>query len=414
MNPLLPLLRAEFFQKLDRVKHTVKRRVRLLEMPGKVRVIAGIRRCGKTTWALQLIAQWLADGVLPEQILYLNFEDDRLTPCDVHLLRSLVDDFYALDPANHQRTCYLVFDEIQVVDGWELLLRRLLDTRDIHMVVTGSSAKLLSKEIATSLRGRAILTEMWPYDFSEFLEARGVSLSGMGSQEALDSERQYLKLYLELGGFPEVVVDGAHHRQVLSDYLHVATLRDIIDRHRIGKSVLIHRLITILLKDSGRLFSVNKCFQDLKSQGFQLGRQTLYDYLDYIEDAYLAFSVPLYSESVRQQWRNPRKIYAVDTGLSHIQHFSLLENLGHYFENAVYLQLRRHNHAIYYYLTAERYEVDFLTQSPTGERRLYQVTWDCQNPKTLARETRALEQASQELGVEGVLVTPDNWRELLL
>ena len=138
-------------------------------------------------------------------------------------------------------------------------------------------------------------------------------------------------------------------------------------------------MIKILLKQTGSTFSVNKFYNDLKSQGFAIGKTTIYQYLNYIEDSYLAFTVPLYTESLRKSQTNPRKIYAVDTGLVSAYTFSFSKNLGHLFENIIYLDLRRRGHEIYYYLTKSRYEIDFLSRDLKGKLHLYQVIWEDDN-----------------------------------
>ena len=191
-------------------------------------------------------------------------------------------------------------------------------------------------------------------------------------------------------------------------------MRDIIERHKVTQVALIRYIIQFLLKNSGSLFSINKLANDIKTQGFSGARETIYEYVSYVEDAYLAFLVPLYSESLRKINSNPRKIYAIDSGLVNAVTFSTNENFGHLFENLVFLDLKRKGHKIFYYLTKERYEVDFLTQDPLGKIKLYQVVWDDSNIETSTRETRALEAAKIELGFEGEIITPKNYYEFCM
>ena len=153
-------------------------------------------------------------------------------------------------------------------------------------------------------------------------------------------------------------------------------------------------------------WSIHKCFNDFKSQGLSVSRQSLHDYLGHIEDAYLAFPVALFSESLRKTQTNPKKWYVVDTGLALAISIGMNQNVGRLFENLIYLDLRRRGHEIYYYLTEERYEVDFLTRDPEGELHLYQVAWEVDDPETYAREERALKAAEKELKITGTLITP--------
>lgn len=147
----------------------------------------------------------------------------------------------------------------------------------------------------------------------------------------------------------------------------------------------------------------------IKSQGYKVSKDSLYDYANYLEDAYLLFSVPLYSESIRKVQSNPKKIYAIDTGLVRAMTFDPGKDLGRLFENLIYLDLRRRGFEVYYYLTSERYEVDFLLQTRKGEKELIQVTWDMADKETKNREERALNVAMNELNIPGQIITVDSY-----
>lgn len=405
---LLDVLMQEFAEELAALQHETHRVQRFPDWSEKIDVVIGMRRCGKTHFVYQFVKELLAQNVPLTRILYIDFEDDRLLPMDAEALRGLVDAFYARYPNNHDELCYLLFDEIQNVEGWPLLVRRLRDSKKVKIILTGSSSKLLSKEIATSLRGRSIATEIWPFDFNEYLSALGQDRTTMKGQKGIDQINALLIRYLQEGGFPEGVgMNPADRNRILQDYVHVVILRDIVERHGITNIVLVRQLIKTLLKNMATSFSVHKCFNDLKSQGLAVSRQSLYDYLSYIEDAYLAFSVPLYSESFRKTQSNPKKWYVVDSGLALASSMAVQRNFGRLFENLVYLDLRRRGHEIYYYLTAERYEVDFFSKDREGQFHLYQVSWDVHDAATLEREMRALKSAEQELGLQGQLITPE-------
>jgi predicted AAA+ superfamily ATPase len=381
------------------------------EWPGKAQVAIGVRRCGKTWLMYEKMLMLLDSGINPDRILYLNLEDDRLQPKNLSSLQELINHFYQANPDNHNQKVYLFFDEIQEIPDWATIIRRLLDTRQCEIYLTGSSAKLLSKEIATSMRGRSLATEIWPFDFAEYVKAKKLPVSGLtASQKSQDMLLAALESHLLTGGFPEVVITRSPEFQaVLQEYVDVAILRDIVERYQIKNIQLIRYLVRTMLQNVSTLFSVNKFYNDLKSQGYQLGKSTLYDYLSYIEDCYLAFTVPIYSESLRKTQVNPRKIYACDTGLVTAYQYGYSKNLGRLFENFIYLQLRKQCSEIYYTKTRDGYEVDFLAVFPTGERKLYQVSWDISDKETLTRETRALESAKQELKLPGELVTPQSF-----
>lgn len=408
MTELLKLLRHEYQLKINKLPHLVPRQLQMPDLPNKIKVVIGMRRTGKTYYLLEKIHTLINSGVDYSTILYLNLEDDRLQQMNAKQLAELVDQFYALYPNNHHQHCYLFFDEIQAVDGWSKYIRRLHDTKEVDIYLTGSSAKLLSKEIATELRGRSVAFEMWPFSFKEYLFAKGKEKREPQSRIDLDHQKKQLENYLLVGGFPEITVLALQEKnRILQDYVDVVIYKDIIERYHITNLSLMKYLIKYLVKNIATSISVNKLFNDLKSQGYAVGRATVYEYLEYVNDAYLAFVVPMYSESVRKTQSNPRKVYAVDTGLSKAYTLSKSSNIGRLFENMIYLDLRRRGDEIHFYQTNEGYEVDFFTRKADGELGLYQVAWEMDEPETLAREERALRQAEKELGVKGIIITPE-------
>ncbi len=413
MQALVQTLLAEWHSGLARLIESVPREGRFPTLPQKIKVAIGMRRVGKTYVMLQQIQYLLQQQIPLSRILYINFEDDRLLPCTQEKLAQLLDAFYKIYPENHDQRCYFFLDEIQNVAEWSLVVRRFYDSKNVDIYLTGSSAKLLSKDIATALRGRSIATEIWPYSFNEYLRARTIFLEGnLLSQKIQDVLMQQLKLYLFQGGFPETThMDDQYRRQVLQDYVELVILRDIIERYAVKNIVLLRSLIKTVIKNIASLFSISKFVNDSKSQGLLGSRNIVYEYLDYFEDAYLIFPVPLFSESLRRVQSNHKKMYVIDPGLAQAYLFSLNENYGHLFENIVFLDLKRQGCKIYYYLTKERYEVDFLIEDKSGQRKLYQVCWDPSDKETLVREMRALNLAKEELHLEGELITPKNYIE---
>ena len=408
---LLPVLLAEFHEKLNSLHHLVPRMATFPEADNKIKVAIGMRRTGKTYFIFQKILSLLQSGVLLTDILYINLEDDRLLPLSREKLAYLLEGFYSVYPKNHDRTCYLFLDEIQNVDDWATVIRRFFDSKRVDIYLTGSSAKLLSKEIATSLRGRSLATEIWPFDFSEYLLAKDLVIDKqIYGSKTRDNLMHAFRQYLELGGFPEVVFyDASVRDQTLQDYVTIVTYRDIIERYAIINPSIIRYMIASMIANVAKPFSINKFYNDLKSQGYKINKDSLYDYAQHIEDAFLAFSVPLYSESIRKVQTNPKKIYAIDTGLIRAMTLDHTNDLGRLFENLIYLDLRRRGVTIYYYLTKERYEVDFLIQTSHGKKELIQVTWDMADNDTKLREERALNAAMLELNIPGRIVTLESY-----
>ena len=408
---ILPIIMGEFRDKLASLKDLVVREVKFPVAVNKIKVAIGMRRSGKTYFLYQKIIELMNEGIDKTAILYINFEDDRLLPLNQQRLAKLVDAFYALYPENHDRKCYLFFDEIQNVDSWPIVIRRLHDTKNAEIFLTGSSAKLLSKEIATSLRGRSLAIEIWPYSFNEFIRAKKAFIDrSLYDKKAQDKLTQIFCQYMSEGGFPEIITfDRDIKQKTLQDYLDVVIFRDIIERHNIKNTSVIKYMILSMMHNAGKPFAINKFYNDLKSQGYKIGKDILYEYAEHIEDAYLAFSIGVYDQSIRKTQTKPKKLYAIDPGMIRALILDYEKDVGRLFENMIYLDLKRLGCTINYYVTAEGYEIDFLVQAPFGVKKLFQVTWEMQEVSTIEREKRALEAGMQELKINGEIITLDSY-----
>ncbi len=407
MRELLVTLLEESFYAIEQARISVPRAVRFPQSDQMIKVAIGMRRSGKTFTLYQKINELLDQGIMKEQILFVDFEDDRLLPMSAKEMGQLLDEFYSIYPDNHQRKCYFFLDEVQNIEDWHQVVRRFFKSKDVDLTITGSSAKLLSTEINTSLRGRSLSVEILPFSFDEFRLANNLSAPKPPfGRQAYDIANKQMLDYFNKGGFPAVQHMQAHDwRDTLQGYVDTVILKDIIERHKVQNIALLKYLTKTLIINSAAPFSVNKFYNDIKSQGYKVSRETVYNYLDYLEDAFLIFTVPIYSESVRAQHTISNKVYTIDSGL--INAFSLkAKDLYHKFlENQVYLDLRRQGKDIFFYHTKEGYEIDFVTVDKNNNRQLIQVTWDMSDPKTAEREQRALDMAEQELGIKGRIIT---------
>jgi predicted AAA+ superfamily ATPase len=401
MEELLEQLIADFHER-DLPSFT-RRHIRLPWFPKKADTVIGMRRSGKTWFLFQVASDLLAKGEPKEAILYLNLEDERLLPMKASDLHRIPDVYYRRYPHLRDRLCTFVFDEIQNIPGWEKFIRRLLDTENVHICLTGSSAKLLGKEIATSLRGRSISTEVFPFSFVEALEHNGIDITDRrrpGTKKRALLENRF-DAYLLEGGFPEVQgIEAGYRVRILQDHLSVVILRDLVERHNIPNTTPLRYMIRHLINATGGLFSVNKFYNDLKSKGIPCGKNSLHEYLDHLSDAYLFFPVYLHTRSERARMVNPRKIYAIDTGLVQACSRSFKRDWGHLLENFVFMELRRNNNGVEYLKTKSGYEVDFLVTDGQGEQSLIQVCAEMNDPATRQRELTALTEAMDEYGIK--------------
>ena len=377
------------------------RDVRLPKVPGKVLAVIGVRRGGKTTFLWQCLAERQAAGAPREALIMVGLEDDRLAGLQATDLAWLLEEYFRQYPAYRgDRTVTLFLDEIQSVPGWEGFARRLIDTEKVDLFLSGSSARLLSREVATSMRGRALEVLIHPFSFREALRHAGAEPETTWSRlpaparSALDHR---LRRYLIEGGFPEAQgIDERDRDALLRSYVDVVVLRDVIERHAVSNPLPLRWMQRHLLANPAGLFSIQKFYNDLKSQGIPVGKDTLHAYLAHLEDAFLIRAVSLHTASERQRMVNPRKAYPVDPGLIPVYERSGRPNWGHALETVVFLELERRGYSMAYVRTMEGLEVDFLASAPGGNPLLLQVCVDVQDPQTYEREVRALTTAATE------------------
>lgn len=377
-------------------------------MPGKALAVIGMRRAGKTSLLYQIMTGKLAAAsaagqLLPDPragLLYFSFEDERLAGMEARHLDLLVEAFYQLQPDwRDQRRATWLLDEIQLVPGWEVFIRRLLDSENIELYLSGSSARLLSREVATSMRGRAMETVVYPFSFRECLRHRGEEPGNVQALTKSDRSRlrQRLDQYLVEGGFPEAQgLDVRTRHALLSGYVDIVLLRDVIERHAVSQPLALRWLVRQLLANAACCFSINKFHADLKSQGVAIGKDSLHQYLGYLEDTFLLRSVPIATTSEARRRVNPRKIYPIDQSLIPLFDRSGKANTGHALETAVLLELERRGAQVSYVRTPAGYEVDFLAVLPDGSQQLVQVCASVEDAGTRERETRALHDAATE------------------
>ena len=372
-----------------------------LSLPGKATAVIGMRRAGKTTFLHQLRRERLAAGIARERLPYLNFEDEQLAGMAAAQLGHLVDEHYRRYPALRGReTVTWCFDEIQVVPGWERFVRRLLDAEKVEIFLSGSSAALLSREVATSMRGRGWEVLIHPFSFEEFLLHRGHPAPQAGAPVSA-AERSALEhqllAYLETGGFPEAqALSVADRHELLLRYVDVAMLRDVVERHGVANVTGLRWLVRHLLGSPGALFSVEKFHARLKAQGIAIARDTLHALLGHLEDCFLVRTLWVEAVSERRRMVNPRKIHPVDPGLIPVFDHTGRANRGHALETAVRVELERRRMQATYVKTKEGYEVDFLARMPGEPPALIQVAAELDDPATREREVRALLAARAE------------------
>jgi predicted AAA+ superfamily ATPase len=373
--------------------------VRVPPHDGKAVAVIGVRRAGKSTFLRQQLANRLAEGRQRESLLLLSLEDDRLAGIGLADLDWMLEEIFRQQP--HLRAAgrlTLCLDEIQVVPEWERFVRRVLDTESLELFLSGSSAKLLSREVSTTLRGRGVEVLMHPFSFREALRHGGEERpSGMRNDAERTRLDAALRQYLTIGGFAEAQgLDARDRVGLLRGYVDVMTLRDVIERHAVSNPIALRWLQRELLATPGGMFSISKLSQVMTSQGIAVGKDTLHAYLGHLEDAFLVRTVWMHSTSERQRMVNPRKVYPVDPGLIPLYERGGRAQTGRALETVVMLELERRGYDLHYVRTADGVEVDFLATHPAMEPLLVQVAATTAAPDTMAREVRGLASAMRE------------------
>ncbi|MCC6928372.1 MAG: ATP-binding protein [Gemmatimonadaceae bacterium] len=372
-----------------------------------------MRRGGKTSFLHQLRADRIAGGRPRESQLLLGLEDERLIGMNALDLGWAIEEHARQFPSLRESgPLSLYLDEIQTISGWESLLHRLVETKNVEVIVSGSSAKLLSQEIATAARGRLLDVLMHPFSFREAL--RHAQAEPTAAWHALDStERVFLearlRAYLATGGFPEAQgTDVRDRARLLTGYVDTMVLRDVIERHRVTNPIALRALQRHLLAAPGGSFTVHKFYNFLKSQGVPIAKDTLHAYLDNLRDAFLVRVIDMHSASEKQRMVNPRKAYPIDPGLIPLYEHPGRANRGRALETAVLLELERREYAVTWLRVDDDREVDFFARRPGEPPLLVQVCMDTADDGTWEREVRALEMASAMYpDAEALLVTQD-------
>lgn len=358
---------------------------------GLIKLITGPRRAGKSVWSLQLLKD--------ERFAYLNFDDDLLLKNFdendvVQSLNEIYPDFK-----------YLLLDEIQNLPDWELWVNKL-HRRGINLIITGSNAKLLSGEMATSLTGRFVLIEIYPFSFTEMLSFYDLEIP---AQLAITPAEEgnilsHLSSYQIKGGFPEIVLNQAIAKNYLSALFDSVLLKDIVKRYRIRQAQQLYDLSNYLLSNYAKLHS----FSNLKKELNFNSVATIQKFARYLSESYLFVVLPKYSVKIKTQQKSPDKFYVIDNGFIKARSFEISPNHGRLLENVVFVELLRRQFKpgldLFYYHTRNKREVDFICRRGHKVETIIQVCYDITDKNTLKREISAFNEASEELTCNNLLM----------
>lgn len=339
-------------------------------------ILSGIRRCGKSTLLRQFVRRNFKD------VFYLNFEDVKLYGFDIK-------DFVLLDRVIDETGLrVLYFDEIQIIDGWELYIRQKLDQK-FQVIITGSNASLLSAELGTKLTGRHITKELFPFSYTEYLDFRGWDANG-----------ESLSAYLTEGGFPDYLKQKLP--EILDFLIEDILNRDIIVRYGLKDGGAIKKLCSYLFANNGTLVVPSK----LTSAVGVKSNTTILNYFSYFENSYLIAMVPKFDWSAKAQMLSAKKMYVIDPGLVQIGSTSFSRNIGHLLESVVFWHLRRKTKEIYYFNENNK-ECDFVVRMKDKRMQVIQVCWEL-TLENQEREISGLLEAMQFFKTDNGIIVSAN------
>ena len=356
-----------------------------------IKVVTGPRRAGKSVFSLLLLKD--------KNFAYLNFDDENLVKAENY--DEIVQAMFEVYPAPQ----YFLFDEIQNLPTWELFVNKL-HRRNYNILLTGSNARLLSKELATTLTGRYLAYEILPFSFREFLEAKNIRFS-KEDFTLPEIKGRFLNVfdeYLIKGGYPEIVTKGLDVKTYLATLFDSVLLKDIVKRYKVRFTSKLYDLATYLISNTASEFSFTKLKNIL---GFA-SVSTVEKYLGYLEESYLFFVLNRFSFKVKQQIKAPRKIYLVDNGFIEAKAFQFSPDTGRLMENLAFVEFIRRGYVpnldLFYYKTRNNREVDFVVRRENRIEDLVQVSHASADQKTREREIKALREASEELDCRNLTI----------
>ena len=375
----------------------IEREIDLPVQPELIITVPGVRRAGKSSLLMLTVNKLLASGVKREQILWVNFDDERLDRMPTEELDEVLQAYREMYPDIELKDVYMFFDEIQNIDGWDLFVLRVFKSYCRNVYVTGSNAKLLSSEISTALRGWTLDYEMLPLSFREFCRFKGIDAH---SYLESDKAKRYAAMeeYIHGGGFPKVVLstDKSMKLRLLQGYFNTMLFRDLAERHAIKNIEALRYFLKRVMQNLTKTTSINAIVNDMRSNGVSVSKDDLYNWADWAVEAYLFVRYPKYSRSLVKENQSLRKYYVIDTGMRQAVLMPQSEDKGKLLENIVALELFRRRGAdrkMFYW--QEGRECDFVVQHEDYVEELIQVTWDMADEDTRKREIEGIKEAAK-------------------
>lgn len=393
-------------QKIGILRPSYLSRLESLFSSNQVITITGPRRAGKSFIMRQMAKRLINSGYDPKNIMHVNLEDPRFTESGVLFLEKIFEAYR--EYIAPQKTPVLFLDEIQEIEGFEKWVRMMHELSKAKIVISGSNAKLLSRELGTLLTGRHLDLTVFPLSFGEFLSFNNVTITEKNDLLVKEAEiKGFLRKYIESGSFPEVAL-SEQKKEILLTYFEDVITKDLLKRFNIRKPQDLRALVKYHLSNISSLTTFKSIERSL-----EMSITSVKNFTGYLEQAYLVFPLKRFSFKVKEQEKSPRKMYAIDTGLCNAVGFRFSENLGRLAENIVFITLKRKqalnpDMELFYWKDVQHREVDFVIKDGLKVKSLIQVCWNMRDEKTRNRELRSLSKAMRELNIAtATIITED-------
>ena len=377
--------------------------------------IPGVRRSGKSSKMKLVINDLVKAGVSPQNILWMGFDDERLADMSQQDLNEILEAYRELYPTTPLSEVYMFFDELQLIEGWELFVMRIHKSYCKHIYISGSNAKMLSQEIATSLRGWALEYRTYPLSFAEYCHFLAIPTERLNEQQTTQLRLAWDD-YNRYGGFPEVVLtpDRLLRDKLLQTYYNAMLFRDLVERHSINSIGVLRYFIKRIMNNVTKPTSINSLYNDIRSQGLKISKDELYKWADYLCESFMFIRIPRYTPSLIAEETGLKKYYFIDNGMRQNILLPHSQDEGKLLESSVLLHLCRRCgelEKVTYFLKEK--ECDFVLQHEDIVLQLIQVCWQMEDAETRAREIAGLLEARKVTHCDNLYIITHHQEETI-
>lgn len=373
---------------------------------GKIVIVPGVRRCGKSSRMEIVVNSLLKRGVERERMLWVSFDDERLVQMKSDDLEQIIEAYREMYPSREMKDVYMFFDEIQLIGGWEYFIMRLYKHYSKNIYISGSNATMLGTELKTALRGWPLEEESLPLSFREYCRFKGIDTDSFMEGDLARIRNAFYEFNNE-GGFPEVVLTNPplDKTRILQTYFDAMLLKDLGEHYGISNINVLRYFLKRIMSNLTKQTSVRSLYGDIKAQGLRVSKDVLYDWASYACDIFMFIRISNYSRSLQKTESSQPKYYCIDNGMRDAVLLPQSDDNGKKLENTVFLQLYRQRtpaQQIFYY--QGRGECDFVVQNGINISQLIQVTWRMDDEETRQREIKGLLEASAATGCDNLWI----------